>query len=296
MLDFKNPPKRIITHPGQFHADELLGIALIKTMIKQLGPDDHQLVVERHSVITSEMINNKDILLIDVGGQYDENLLNLDHHQDRLLPAACSLANTLIIRSLVHYKERIKESRYNSEYKDLHDNLEITISALMELEAILFDYVSKVDTGIIVENQGSATINSMMRNWNSVYTFETALEAAEASVIWPYLDTSIKTIYDRKEFRKFMIELSTTVVSINKKKVFKGWRDVVKNETKYLLCPNNWNENHWTLLVKDSKETKIPITKNPQHKQIFCHNSQFLAVYETKEGALAHLKTMGEIK
>ena len=77
--------KKIITHSGVFHADELLAIAMIRAITKQSLP------VERVRVVSDEDINDPTVIVLDVGGQLDSSLNNFDHHQDQDLPAACML-------------------------------------------------------------------------------------------------------------------------------------------------------------------------------------------------------------
>ena len=65
--------KKIITHPGIFHADDVCAIAWLR-IIGISAP------VERR-VPSPEELADPDIMVVDVGGQHTSKLNNFDHHQ-----------------------------------------------------------------------------------------------------------------------------------------------------------------------------------------------------------------------
>lgn len=76
--------KKIITHDGLFHADEVMAIALIYETIGEIP-------VERTRNISAEDKDDVDVWIIDVGGEYIPSEGLFDHHQDETLEASCSL-------------------------------------------------------------------------------------------------------------------------------------------------------------------------------------------------------------
>lgn len=76
---------KIIVHNGASHFDEFLAIALI--MGKFYGLD---FVIERKNPSEAEL-EDPNIWCVDVGGRYEPQKLNFDHHQDLRLPAAFGL-------------------------------------------------------------------------------------------------------------------------------------------------------------------------------------------------------------
>ena len=78
--------KKIITHDGQFHADEVFAVALLLRVFG-LVP------VVRTRVVTKEDLDDPEIWVLDQYGQYDRLKHNFDHHQDKelavLLPQPC---------------------------------------------------------------------------------------------------------------------------------------------------------------------------------------------------------------
>lgn len=76
--------KKIITHDGLFHADEVLAIALIKEIYGDIS-------VERTRNISTEDFDNPEIWIVDVGGVYNPELSCFDHHHDASLDASCMI-------------------------------------------------------------------------------------------------------------------------------------------------------------------------------------------------------------
>ena len=83
-----------ITHPGAAHADDVLSAAyLIAT-----GRVD---TIERRSP-TPEELSDPDVIVFDIGGQFDQVLNNFDHHQfDRDAPQTCAFS--LILQAHGNY-------------------------------------------------------------------------------------------------------------------------------------------------------------------------------------------------
>lgn len=108
--------KKIIVHAGNVHMDDLLCLclALVHTMRDATdddgaphAPDGGGLVLNGMSWIppvfrcdpTADDLADPNVLVMDVGGQHDPELLNFDHHQlDRDAPPCCAL--TLLVHHL----------------------------------------------------------------------------------------------------------------------------------------------------------------------------------------------------
>ncbi len=68
---------KIVTHNGGFHSDELFAIALLKKYVSK----DLNIVRTRDRNELEEHTNDAKSWVIDVGGVWDEEKLNFDHHQ-----------------------------------------------------------------------------------------------------------------------------------------------------------------------------------------------------------------------
>jgi len=69
---------KIITHNGVFHADEVLAAALI---VYHTNPIDYQFIRTRDKQLLSEAKQDPNSYVLDVGGEFDCNMRNFDHHQ-----------------------------------------------------------------------------------------------------------------------------------------------------------------------------------------------------------------------
>lgn len=70
---------KVFTHSQQFHIDELIAIALLDVYVFQ---GKYEVVRTRDEKILSTARNNPEAFVIDVGGVYDPDMLNFDHHQN----------------------------------------------------------------------------------------------------------------------------------------------------------------------------------------------------------------------
>ena len=66
---------RIIRHPGLFHADDVCSVAFLR-LLRVLAPVEAR-------VPTAEELDDPTVLVLDIGGRHEPELLNFDHHQFR---------------------------------------------------------------------------------------------------------------------------------------------------------------------------------------------------------------------
>ena len=72
-MDFRHSKKSIITHSGQFHADDVFAVAALQILF---GENNVEITRTRDEAIIA-----KGNIVIDVGGIYDESKDRFDHHQ-----------------------------------------------------------------------------------------------------------------------------------------------------------------------------------------------------------------------
>lgn len=77
--------EKVVTHAGNAHADDLLAVAVLLTK--------YNVPVHRVRKVTQEDLDNPRVVVVDIGGEYNPDRNNYDHHQDRNLP--CSLVLVL---------------------------------------------------------------------------------------------------------------------------------------------------------------------------------------------------------
>lgn len=249
--------EKVITHAGAFHADEVLAIAILRHF-GVVAP------VDRKFQVTPEELADPEILVLDVAQKFEPELGNFDHHHDRNLPAT----NILIADWLVVEGEISSEVRAN-----LQDFL---------------GYVSDVDRGIIPGGGIAASFNGVIRSMNpadltqSTPAFEDAITLAQqifasqmAVAERAVADAHIWAGLERIAGGKVAIQLDTYQLA--------GWKEMAEKEgVAFLVTPNP--RGGWQIISRDSVLFNIPADV----RQSFRHNSGFLAVYGTKEEAIAH--------
>lgn len=247
----------VITHPGAFHADEVLAIAFLK---KVKNPDKFILV---RSIPTPEELASPNVWVLDVGQQWTPELNNFDHHQNGELEAT----NMLILKHL-YAESEISFDVYQGLYP-------------------FFKRVSDIDRGI--EKSVYATeFNSIIRCMNASFTFDSALAYAEATVD-AIMSMINKKIVDKIRWTTevvlkegFALQRETNPIA--------GWIELAEqDEIKYLVTPNI--RGGWQIISRDS--VKFPVLEHPM--QSFLHTAKFLAVYPDQETAEMHAKELATL-
>jgi len=254
--------QKVITHGGQFHADELLAIGIIRLILPNIK-------VVRKFKITPNEYNDPTILVIDVGRFYDPEKGLFDHHQDRSLMAS----NLLVL---------------DAYYEILGDKFGLSASnsyrMYMYLMQKLFMYVSNVDKGQTKDVDEVPTFNSMIRSMNALdqeYAFDLALKTAEM-VIEGYIKSLILIIEGELEWDKFQnygerIKIQETQM------VIPNWKDIAKKEDIIAVIQPNVRGG-WQMVSRDTNEFVLP----KDDKASFRHESGFLIVFDAKEDLLEY--------
>ncbi|MFO8069692.1 MAG: MYG1 family protein [Alkalibacterium sp.] len=209
--------KKIVTHSGMHHADELLAITMVRKFVKHADKAD----IERVSEVPEKYLKNKEVIVIDVGRSYNAELHNFDHHHDPSLPASCILVG----------REICPETIYPY------------------LERYLLGYVSDVDTGKIWSDFPS--INNILRNYE---TFDDALLVASI-IFGGYLVNAYKAIESERKWEK--LEKLNGIAINREKGVILNWKSIAKKEGVFLMItPSDRNEG-WNVIVRDSDIIKL---------------------------------------
>lgn len=70
----------VLTHDGEFHPDEVFAMVLIDNFIGRVG----KIIRTRDESIIANAQEDGDIIVLDVGRQYCDFMLNFDHHQSSM--------------------------------------------------------------------------------------------------------------------------------------------------------------------------------------------------------------------
>lgn len=76
--------KKIVSHKAPRHLDDFLAVAYLKALYPEA-----EIEFVHPQEVPEEYLKDPQVVVIDVGGKYEPELNNFDHHQDKNLP--CSL-------------------------------------------------------------------------------------------------------------------------------------------------------------------------------------------------------------
>jgi len=243
---------KIITHPGSFHADEICAIALLKIVGIEVN------TIERREPSAMD-IADLETFVIDIGGQYNPDLLLFDHHQDPQLESS----NVLILDYLLSIGK-------------------IDHVAHGQIYSKLFARVSKNDRGIT--RSSAYELSALVRNLNFSLEFDVALDIV-TDLIKPLISNALNTKEYQEIWAKLPMQPGDYKVSLEEFNV-PGWKTFAfKDGTKYLICPSA--RGGYNLISTDSCRYPIPASS----AQLFIHNNQFMAVYPSAKEAENDLKS-----
>ena len=154
---------RIITHSERFHADEVFASALLKYLF-----DISEIIRTRDKDIISEAQEDINTFVVDVGGKYEINKNNFDHHQSDfndvfgekswIKMSSCGLI-------WKHFGERIIE-KFVKEQFDMELSPEEITSFFHKLYHNLFLSIDANDNGV----KQIKNINQVKYNYFSNYS------------------------------------------------------------------------------------------------------------------------------
>lgn len=236
---------KIITHSGIFHSDELFAIALLKKVYGK------HISIERTRTISEKDLENPEIWVLDVGGQYNPTLKNFDHHQDESL----SSTNILILNHL------FSEKLINEEvFKYLYPQFEV---------------ISTIDKNGEKEFNGWQ-VNALIRSMNYIPRgWQTAEKIAYGFIESAY--TSYEEGLHSKKIWKSRKVINKHISFTKKFPIY--WKRY--KEATFLVFKDDL-EGKYKLLT-------INFERYPLHetgKEVFIHNEKFLAIYNSYDEAI----------
>jgi len=287
--------KKLITHDGSFHADDIFSAAALSIMLEKEN-QPFEIIRTRDK----EIIKNGDYVF-DIGGIYDEKLNKFDHHQPG---GAGTRGNEIPYSSFglvwKKYEEKICGSKKSAEIID--NKLVAPIDAddngfnLVEKKHEIFPY--------LVQDVLSIFKPTSLENMDKDEQFKKALVWAKE-----ILNREIKRANDQIEIAKIIQNFyknakDKRLIIIDEPKVsrYEIW-DALQDFPEPLFAVYGVEENEWRVaamrLEPNSFRNRKDFPKNwaglrDQEFQkvsgvsdvLFCHNSLFLAGAKSKEGAI----------
>jgi len=72
---------KIVTHDGTFHSDEIFSIGLL-SVFEVVKGQEVQIVRSRDDNFLKLFLSSSDVFVIDIGGDFNAEMHNFDHHQE----------------------------------------------------------------------------------------------------------------------------------------------------------------------------------------------------------------------
>jgi len=286
--------KKLITHNGSFHADDVFAAASLSLLLEKKG-EDFEIIRTRDP----EIIKTGDYVF-DVGGIYDEKANRFDHHQ-------------------LDFKEKRGEGILYSSFGLIWKKFGLELAGSEKIAKIVEEHlvapVDAFDNGFdLVENKYSISpfliehfFLAMRPTWcetglemgdaflKSVEIAKKVLSReiiqardsviAEEEVLLIYKNTEDKRIivlnknYPYEDILNKFLE-PTFVVYPRSSDTFWGVKSV-KDDPKIFKNRKDFPEN-WTGLSEEELQKITGVSD-----AIFCHKGLFMAVAKSKEGAIA---------
>jgi len=257
--------KKIIVHPGKFHGDDVLSVA----MLKFFGFKG-RVVRKTEKEITEEEFDNPRIIILDVGGRCDFTKSNFDHHHDKTLAAT----NVLLSHWLVDINVLDRDVRNN-------------------LNQFLQD-ISDVDCGVIPGGGAVTSFNGLVLAFNSFNTkdkteseiaFHKAVGVVE-QIFEEQWCRAVQSVEDRKCLGTLEVHSRYFLINPHGRPLI-GWKEyALKNDLRYIIQDNS--RGGVEIEGIDSEKYPVPVSD----KQTFRHNTGFMAVYPDFETARSHAVEM----
>jgi uncharacterized UPF0160 family protein len=244
--------KKIITHSGAFHADEVLAIVLLR----YLGLN---VPIERKNQVTAEELADPTILVLDVGLRLDPEFGNFDHHQDAGLDATCMLV-------LQHF---VRDKKLRKRLADK-----------------LFQVVSDIDCGRIEGQRRiiSSSFSSIIGNLRSLPEgFDVALDVAQ-KILEGYMRTAEQAIEGEAKWKTLETGGGGRFKAQDDATFIPDWEELAASEGVCMYLKPNYRIPGSYQILADTNVLRIP----PKDTQLFLHNSGHMAVYASREDAVSH--------
>lgn len=277
----------VVTHDGEFHADEVVGVSLLKIVF-----GDVRIVRTRDR----EMIEKADIVL-DVGGVLNPERRRFDHHQ---ISYSGEMASAGLLLQWLE-EEALLDSKFIRYLKD-------TFIHGVDLQ----------DSGLFDPKKGICTFSDIISFFNPVSIKPTEYEYLEGFI--KAIDFTMQFMERVKlkyiEFRQYHAHFVFLVDKIDKMPegillmddYIPHWKEYILEEERckhllFVVFPQT--KTKWVLHTIPSRQEsrysdrkKLPrewggLLEDEFEKQtglsdaVFCHKQRFMAVFKSKKAALA---------
>ncbi len=275
----------ILTHNGLFHSDEVFTVAFLKHVFNE---EMLNISRTRDESLLQKAKADKQTYVLDLGGEYNAEMRNFDHHQDHYKGELSSFG--LLIENLSR-KQIINIFKYPQAFRNFKQQM--------------VKPIDKWDNNIenVIQIAGSNHIYSVQRiisSYNQSIPYGVKQEEAFAKAVAFAKNIIEREISVAKEmhFEKLMCERyqADGHISINNQKAiskvffsgFKSWAKQKRLHYILIPIPNEELRNDYLIFSTKPEKYKLPTDAT----SFFRHKSGFIIQFKSYENALNYFKKL----
>jgi uncharacterized UPF0160 family protein len=287
-IDTKKPFKRVGTHDGRFHADEVMATAILNKIFE----------IEIVRTRDTKILDALDIVYDVGGGEFDHHGLEKVYREDGIPFAACGLIWNRFGRDVI----------YMEDPSLTEDDIE---SVFYYVDRTLIEGIDAQDNGIktvVEEIVPSMNISTIISGFNPLWYSE----GMENEAFNEAVKIGASILKNTIKLRLAIIQAKDVVVQAYKKRnrlevlvldTYCPWEETIQDideedQVIFVVYPNKDKYAMQTVKDKDGR-TKKPLPKAWAGKEneelsnitgvedaIFCHTGRFIAVAGSFEGIM----------
>ena len=264
---------KIVTHDGTFHSDEIFSIGLLLAFELKKG-QAVQIVRSRDEVFLKEHRSMADIFILDIGGDYNAELRNFDHHQDDDY-----FKDKAAVRLIFDYLLATKKME-TIIATHLWENLIKLINQwdLGQEQKFVNYYHRPLPSLISSYNRTTEDISEENIQFEKALRFGLEIIENEIFSHQQYQDAK-RTFLQHRNINSHTVIFET--FNPKHSSFLKQYRNI-----RYYIYPYKGN---WAVAAVNSKKHPLPDCSYCEHL-VFSHKNHFLTVFDTKEAAIQFME------
>jgi uncharacterized UPF0160 family protein len=297
--------KTIVTHSECFHCDEVSGVALLSFLYP-----NWEIIRTRDQETLTKYKNDKNVIVLDVGGEYNPNMNNYDHHQQSF-NTTWDTSNIKLSSCGLIYKHFHKDifklfTQDNTELDDIDLGESFYKKYILPIDAIdngVEQYISDM-SGMVRYNPTSLGEIVSSFNHYDVYgefqdgQFDEAVGIVQNifyNLINHFIQNRINYQIDKIKLSKLLHHsVEILILDENYKCLYQLLNELDPNQcVKLIVHPRGPNWQISTVKVKNSQfDTLVKLISQDEGRElvgddlVFIHNVRFTGATKTKETAI----------
>jgi len=271
--DWQSDALKIITHDGTFHSDEIFAIGLLMAFEQKEG-QEIQIVRSRDDRFLNEHQIIADIFILDIGGDYNEDLRNFDHHQDDDY-----FQDRAAVRLVYDYLLTSQKMDANIA-NHLWENLIKLINQwdLGKEQKFVNYYHRPLPSLISSYNRTTEDLSEENIQFEKALRFGLEIIQNEIFSYQQYQDAK-RTFLQHRNINSHTVLFET--FNPKHSSFLKQYRNI-----RFYIYPYKGN---WAVGAVNSKKHPLPNCAYCEHL-VFSHKNHFLTVFDTKEAAIRFME------